>query len=244
MTTGTGQFVRGLAKSALPRPLLRLGRRVKRYLYGYGWTMPANLGPLPPGASPELELAHRAWQIAGGSEADQRCYYSLEFENFHLPGERPWHLRWALLRQAAAWPGSRVLELGCNLGLLATFAVQAGAADALGVDVGAPLLQANRLLQQAHGVSYGVLQLDFDDPRPWEEELSAFRPTLVTALSLLEWVADKERFLRFLGRFDTVLFEGHDSEVMERQRLERVGFTDIRLLGRSEHNRPVLLARR
>src|SRR5204862_5405323 len=81
MTTGTGQFVRGLAKSALPRPLLRLGRRVKRYLYGYGWTMPANLGPLPPGASPELELAHRAWQIAGGSEADQRCYYSLQFEN-------------------------------------------------------------------------------------------------------------------------------------------------------------------
>ena len=112
------------------------------------------------------------------------------------------------------------------------------------MDVGAPLLQANRLLKQAHGVSYGVLQLDFDDPRPWEEELSAFRPTLVTALSLLEWVADKERFLRFLGRFDTVLFEGHDSEVMERQRLGRVGFTDIRLLGRSEHNRPVLLARR
>ncbi len=244
MSTATGDLVRELAKTALPRPVLRLGRRVQRYLYGYGWRMPAKLAPLPPGASPELQLAHRAWQVAAGSEADQRCYYSLEFESFHLPGERPWHLRWALLRQAAAWPGSRVLELGCNLGLLATFAVRAGAEDALGVDVGAPLLQANRLLQQAHRVSYGVLQLDFDDRRPWEDALSAFRPTLVTALSVLEWVKDKERFLDFLGRFDTVLFEGHDSDAVERERLGRVGFTDITLLGRSEHNRPVLLARR
>jgi SAM-dependent methyltransferase len=242
--TAAAEFVRDLVKEVLPRPVFRLGRRVKRYLYGYGWRMPAPLAALPPGASPALQLAYRAWQIAGPAEVDQRCYYSLDFEGFHLPGERPWERRWAQLRQATAWRGSRVLELGCNLGLLGIFALRAGAEDALGVDFIAPLLEANRLVQQAYGVSYRTVQLDFDDARPWEEELSAFQPTLVTALSVLEWVKDKERFLDFLGRFDAVLFEGHDNAAVERQRLGRVGFTDIVLLARSEHNRPILLARR
>ena len=49
--------------------------------------------------------------------------------------------------------------------------------------------------------------------------------------------------MRFLARFDTVLYEGHDSERVERARLRRAGFTDITLAGRSERRRAVFVAR-
>ena len=99
-------------------------------------------------------------------------------------------------------------------------------------------------MQQAFGTHYRTVQCSFDDSRSWEEELAAFRPTVVTALSVLNWVAQKDRFMRFLGRFDKVLFEGHESEVIESRRLEAVGFNHVELLAKSERQRPVILAYR
>src|SRR5437773_7324167 len=146
----TTHVVKRTAKSIMPAAVLRFGRRLQRFLYGYGWRLPPPLGPLPPGASHELALAHRAWQTAAGAEANQVhiCYYSMQFEGFLLPGERPWEPRWQLLQRFVSVQGGRVLELGCNLGLLSTYALRAGAADAFGVDTDATLLEANRLLQQ------------------------------------------------------------------------------------------------
>jgi len=237
--------VKRTAKSIMPAAVLRLGRRLQRLFYGYGWRLPPALGRLPPGASPELALAHRAWQTAAGAEANQVhiCYYSMEFEGFLLPGERPWEPRWQLLQGVVSSKGARVLELGCNLGLLSTYALRNGAADAFGVDIDETLLQAHSLLQQAFRVSYRTKHLDFDDQVPWEEELTAFRPTIVTALSVLHWVRDVPRFLRFLQRFDVLLYEGHDRDPVERARLAQAGFGDISLVGRSERNRSVFLAR-
>ena len=240
------ELVKQTAKSVMPDALLRFGRRLQRFFYGYGWRMPPPLAPLPPDASRELTLAHRAWQTAAGAEANQVhiCYYSMQFEGFLLPGERPWEPRWQLLQRFVSPQGARVLELGCNLGLLSTYALRAGAADAFGVDTDATLLEANRLLQQAFRVSYSTRRLDFDDPVPWEEELAAFRPTIVTALSVFHWVRDSQRFLRFLSRFNVLLYEGHDRDQVERERLQGAGFNDVSLAGRSERNRSVFLARR
>jgi SAM-dependent methyltransferase len=242
----TPELVKQTAKSVMPPSLLRFGRRLQRFFYGYGWRMPPPLAPLPAGASRELALAHRAWQVAAGAEANQVhiCYYSMEFEGFHLPGERPWESRWRLLQRFVSTPGARVLELGCNLGLLSTYALRSGAVDALGVDTDATLLEANRLLQQAYRVSYSTRRLDFDDAGAWEDELAAFSPTIVTALSVFHWVRDSQRFLRFLSRFPVLLFEGHDSDTVERARLQDAGFNDVTLVGRSERNRSVFLAKR
>jgi len=240
------ELVKQTAKSVMPASLLRFGRRLQRFFYGYGWRMPPPLAPLPPQASPELARAHRAWQVAAGAEANQVhiCYYSMEFEGFHLPGERPWEPRWRLLQRSVSVEGARILELGCNLGLLSTFALRDGAAAALGVDIDATLLEANRLLQQAFRVSYPTRHLDFDDAAAWEDELAAFGPTIVTALSVFHWVRDSQRFLRFLSRFNVLLFEGHDSDAVELARLKEGGFNDVTLVGRSERNRSVFLARR
>jgi SAM-dependent methyltransferase len=244
--TDPTRFLIRLANETLPPPVLRFARRVQRYWYGYGWRKPPELAPLPLDASPQFALIHRAWQLATRSPANQvgLCYYSLSFEGVSLPGERAWERRWELLHRAVVWQGARVLDLGCNLGLLATSALLAGAEDALGVDNDPGLLAANQLVQRAFGVRYRTVQRDFNDPHPWENELAAFRPTVVVALSVLNWVGDQARFLRFLSRFGTVLFEGHDSDVAEQERLERAGWTEIALLGRSEHGRALFRARR
>jgi hypothetical protein len=242
---GPLERLRRTARAILPAPVVRVGRRLQRTLYGYGWTLPPRLQPLPPTASQELTLAHRAWQIATCAEANQLnlCYYSMEIDGFALPGERAWEHRWTLLRTLVEWRDARVLELGCNLGLLSASAMREGAAAALGVDSDPALLTANRVLQCALGVTCGTARIDFDDDTAWETELAAFRPTIVTALSVLHWVRDQDRLMRFLARFDTVLYEGHGSERVERARLQRAGFTDIVLAGRSERRRAVFVAR-
>ena len=66
----------------------------------------------------------------------------------------------------------------------------------------------------------------------------------MVALSVLHWVQDKERFLAFVGRFDEVIFEGHDSSRTERSRLRQAGFTEIDLVDTSERGRPILRARK
>jgi len=245
---GVVQFIKELLKSVLPKPMLRLAQGVRRRLgVGASAKIPP-LGTLPRGASRQLILLHRAWRMAADSDANAPgqgvSYYSMTLDGFLLPGERPWEDRWRLFKEAIVWPKARVLELGCNLGLLSTFAKLNGAEEALGVDADGDILEANRLVQQAFGTDYRTVQCSFDDSRLWEEELAAFRPTIVTALSVLNWVAQKDRFMRFLGRFDKVLFEGHDPEVIESRRLEAVGFTRVELLARSERQRPVILAYR
>jgi hypothetical protein len=57
-------------------------------------------------------------------------------------------------------------------------------------------------------------------------------------------VQDKARFLAFLGRFDEVIFEGHDSSRIERARLREAGFPEIELVDTSERGRPILRARK
>jgi hypothetical protein len=242
---GRAISVKGIAKRVMPGFLHPLIPRLQRYFAGCGWRIPPKLGPLPSDAGPELTLLYRAWELAARSEGNQLhiCYYSMAFDGFALPGERPWGPRWDLLSRTLSWKGARVLELGCNIGLLSTFAVRAGAADALAVDCDDMLLEANRMVQQAFHVNCPRIRCDFNQPNGWEEQLAAFKPTIVTALSVLHWVAEKERFLRFLGRFETVLYEGHDSEAVERRRLEWAGFKNIQFVGRHQYNRPVFVAR-
>jgi hypothetical protein len=84
---------------------------------------------------------------------------------------------------------------------------------------------------------------DFDE-QGWEDRLASFRPDVVTALSVVQWVADKDRFLQFLGRFPELLYEGHDPVDIERARLLGAGFDRVELIGESERSRPLLRATR
>jgi predicted Ser/Thr protein kinase len=242
-------FTRRLLKRALPPAAVAFARRVRHGADAFDYRTVPPIAALPVNASDRLKTLRAAWIAGGESDANSPgagvCYYALDVEGFRLPGERPWAPRWKDFSAAVDFRGARVMELGCNMGLLSTFALaEGGAAAAYGIDTDARILEANALVQQGFGVSYETRKLSFDDPHNWEAELSAFKPTIVTALSVLNWLRDKQRFVNFLGRFEQVLFEGHESAEVEATRLRSVGFRSVDLVTLSERGRPVLRARK
>jgi ubiquinone/menaquinone biosynthesis C-methylase UbiE len=172
------------------------------------------------------------------------AYYSLTIDGIYLPGERPWRPRWEQLRGATSLRGKRVLELGCNMALFSSFAIaEESAACAMAVDADARILKAAALVTRACNAQVELVCQDFDE-QGWEDRLASFRPDVVTALSVVQWVADKDRFLQFLGRFPELLYEGHDPVDIERARLLGAGFDRVELIGESERSRPLLRATR
>ena len=220
------------------------GRRLRR-----SRRQVATLAPLTADAGPELRTLHEAWRLAAAANAsspgDQVAYYQLTFQGIRFPGERPWQPRWDRLRRVTAYAERRVLELGCNMALLSIFALkEGGARAALAVDADPMILEAAAKVAAAFKAAPTFRQVDFDRDPGWEAELEAFQPDVVIALSVLHWVRDKARFLAFLGRFDEVIFEGHDSASAERRRLRQAGFAAVDLIDTSERGRPLLLARK
>jgi hypothetical protein len=241
----------GLFAPLRERLQARLSPRLVRALRGRR-LRPArtcSLPVLPAGASAPLQGLHEAWRIAAAASASSPgraiAYYELEIDGLRLPGERSWADRWRILRRVTTYASRRVLELGCNMALLSTFVLkEAGAAAALAVDRDPAILDAAERVAEAFGVQPELRRIDFDRDPDWENQLQAFAPDVVVALSVLHWVGDKARFLAFLGRFDEVIFEGHDSSRTERSRLRQFGFTEIELVDTSERGRPILRARK
>jgi len=204
---------------------------------------------LPNGASSQLKTLSHAWKIAQDSDANapgqHLAYYSLSLEGYYFPGERPWIDRWNMLRSITDYSGKRILELGCNMGLLSTFLLKdSDASSALAVDNDDKILDAVKLISMAFGVKPLLKVQDLDSPEDWETKLSDFKPDIVFTLNVLNWVQDKKRLLNFLGRFREVIFEGHDNLDIESKRLSDVGFKRINIVGISERGREVLHCRK
>ena len=200
-------------------------------------------------AGPRLRNLLKAWEAAQASDANSPgqylAYYSLALEGCHFPGERPWSDRWNMLRSITDYSGKRILELGCNMALLSTFLLKdSNAGSALAVDIDAKILEAAKLISTAFGVKVVLKVQNLDDADDWESQLIDFKPDIVFALNVLNWVQDKQRLLNFLGHFQEVIFEGHDSIDVESLRLRSVGFQHIDIVGISERGREVIHCRR
>lgn len=196
-------------------------------------------------ASLNANLLLEAWRIAQLSDASSPkqtlAYYSFAFEGFHFPGERPWGKRWQALQSITNFKNRRILELGCNMSLLSCFLIrEEKAAAVMGVDIDASILEAAKLVSSAFNVAPEYKQIDFDSPENWEDLLSGFNPDVVFALNVLNWVQCKSRFMDFLGRFEEVIFEGHDSFDIEKERFVQCGFSNVSLVCMTERNRPIL----
>lgn len=200
---------------------------------------------LPDNASPQLKTLLEAWKLAQASDASSPgiriAYYSFDYEGYHFPGERPWRERWSVLSSVSNYSGKRILELGCNMSLLSCHLLrEKGASQALAVDIDKKVLSAAEMTASALGVKPLYRQQNLDAPDDWESSLTAFRPDIVFALNVLNWVQDKQRLMNFLGRFNEVIFEGHDSFDTESARFRAVGFKQIKLVATSERNRDIL----
>lgn len=207
------------------------------------------LPDLPPDASSQLRTLREAWRLAQISNANAPgsglAYYTLTLEGYCFHGERPWIPRWNMLRSATDYSGKRILELGCNMGLLSTFLLkECDAKAALGVDVDARILDAAKLISTAFNVKLDLKVIDCDDAGDWDTTLIDFSPDIVFALNVLNWVKDKKRLLNFLGRFQEVIFEGHDNFAIESKRLNGIGFKEIDVVGVSERGREVIRCRK
>jgi hypothetical protein len=188
----------------------------------------------------------RAWRLAAESDSNapgyRIAYYSWTFNGTHYLGERPWAFRWDLLRRAVNFEGKRVLELGSNMAMASAYALLHGASEATAVDSDELILDAAALLGVTLGVPIRTIRMKFDASGAWEDALP--EADLAIAMSILEWVPDRVRVERYLGRFAEVVFEGHENAVIERERLTRIGFPHVTLVGESERRRPLFVARR
>lgn len=197
-------------------------------------------------ADPSLETLAEAWSIASLSKASAPGvdigYYSIDIGGVNFPGERPWILRWERIRKEVDFKGKRVLELGCNMGLLSIHAKLSGAAFCLGVDVDKEILMAADLASRAFETDVAHRHLDLADASPWEEELKGF--DIVSALSVLHWIENKDRLWSFISKHKEVLYEGHESEQEAEGNLKTAGFTRITRLGTTERNRQMFHASR
>lgn len=189
---------------------------------------------------PSLEALAEAWIIASLSNASSRSYYSLDISGINFPGDRPWVLRWEHIRQHVEWKGKRLLELGCNMGLLSTHAKLSGATFCLGVDSDKDILHAARLASRTFETDVEYRQQDLNDLAPWEDELKGF--DIVSCLSVLHWIKDKQRVWSFLSKHSEILYEGHESEQEAENNLRSAGFTRIIRIGKSERNRQLFYA--
>jgi len=233
------QYIKNQIKAILPASAHNIARRMLR-------KPPMNQLPLIT-ASHDLKAIQllRAWEIAQKSDASAPgaidAYYSVTSGAYTFPGERSWETRWEALSLISDYTGKRVLELGCNMSLLSCYLLLHKEAEAaLAVDVDFKILESARLVSSAFGVTPEYKQVDLDSSSNWEADLCEFAPDIVFALNVLNWVADKTRFLKFLGRFEEVIFEGHDSFEIEKSRFEEVGFSKIFLISLTERNRPLM----
>jgi len=189
----------------------------------------------------------KVWQGAEHSDANAPgvgvSYYSISFGDMVYAGERAWEPRWAAISSVVDFKGKRLLELGCNLSLLSCYAQHLGALEGgIAVDHDERIISAAKEMAVVAGAKLTHNNVDFDSEERWEDKLPVEKFDIVSALSVINWLKDKERFLKFLSQFPEILYEGHDSLTIEVGRLNSAGFYKIKLVSVSERGRTVLLA--
>jgi predicted Ser/Thr protein kinase len=197
-------------------------------------------------SSADLQALSAAWKLAQTATANAPgqfvAYYALTYRDCHFTGERPWYLRWEAIRRSVDFKDKSVLELGCNMGLLSTFAMLNGARSATGVDVDPTVVESAKLVATALQSGAIFKTTDLVTDVDWETDLGGH--DIVIAMSLVHWLPDQERVLRFLGKHSELIYEGHDSFEVETERLRSIGFQDVTTIARTERGRHVFLARR
>lgn len=196
-----------------------------------------------------VEQLERAWRLASRSDASSPgrniAYYRWLFGHIELPGERDWFSRWDLIYSGlrGVLPGARVLDLGCNLGLVATHCMLCGAEKVTGVDVYEDILDAARMLASAAGVEVDFVKGDLNSS-DFVDWLLGQEYDVVLALSVTHWIESRDQAARILTAAPMLLFEGHSPASEEADHLRELGFAKVELVGYSERLRAMYRASR
>lgn len=189
--------------------------------------------------TPDHKLLSKAWSIyTGGGHG--LPYYSLQADGKNYRGDRPWNLRWNILKDAVDYEGKRVLELGCNAALTSTFLkTYCGAESCMAVDMPIHRLKkkkmeklyvAAELIREAYDArDVTIKPVDLDEEN--YEEILGYEYDVIFCMSLLNWIKDKPRLMTYLSHFDHVIFEGHAKDLVEINRFAKHGFHNYEKLG-------------
>lgn len=187
------------------------------------------------------------WKIAARSNASSPgrniAYYRWMFGNVELPGERDWFVRWDIMYKALRqFPlkGASVLDLGCNLGLVAVHCMMYGAEHVIAVDVNDDVLEAGHRLARTAATNIDFLKGDLNS-FDFIDCILDREYNFVIALSVMHWLENQDGVLQVIAAADGVLFEGHDSSSVEMNLLRRLGFRKVQLIGYSERLRGLYL---
>jgi len=192
---------------------------------------------VPSNADPKLKALIDAWPCC------RTGYYTVDIAGVQLPGGRSWSERWGAIESATDYDNKTILELGCNQAILSTSLMKfCNAKQTIAVDIDKRALRTGNILADYYGVSPTFIRVDFDAQTAWEDMLTAYQPDIVTAMSVLNWVKDKDRFVAFLSRFDQLLYEGHRSVEVETDYLLKSGFAKVDIVESKPGRRAVLLA--
>ncbi len=200
-----------------------------------------------------LKKLAKAWDIAARSNASYPgkyiAYYSVDVDGRHFPGERLWTDIWAYIGNALSdacggdLKEKKILELGCNLGLVSIWAAQEGAI-CHGYECHSDILEACKLVADDFGVADRCSWSQVDFNRKTDTDNISDEFDVCTCLSLMNWVRNKENLIRLLSRQRAVIYEGHESDEIETGRLKIAGFSEIKKVAVSERSRSVFWARK
>lgn len=210
---------------------------------------------LSPKINEAIKNFEKIWEIGKKSNANAPehniCYYSWDFMGHHFDGERDWLTRWDPIYNNIKneLKGKKILELGCNLGLLSSYCIIHGAEKCIGVDCFQDILDAASLFAKTLNIdSCSFIKTDLNNPTEYKKFNNKF--DLVIALSVMNWVKNKKVLQDFLSKQQCILYEGHERVSKQKglldgtELLKSLGFNNIKTICKSERGRLIYLAKK
>ncbi len=175
-------------------------------------------------------------------------YYSLKIANKVLAGERPWDVRWNIIKAAGVdFNDKQILEVGCNMGLLSTFLlVDFKPRKVVGFDRDAIAVKCAQLIAEAFDVKPILHQLFLiqKNTQEWQKILG-FGYDVVFLLSVFKYFnpAVQLDFMTFLQKnsFPVLIYEGDKFLEKELTIFKNAGYTRQLFIGKSDRGRPMFV---
>lgn len=202
----------------------------------FGMAQNNDLFVIPP---QNMHLVEKAWGI--NTSGDKvTSYYSIHINDRMFPGIRPFELRWNMIKDVIDFSDKNILELGCCTALPSTLLKKyRNVARAVAVDMASHRLEAARLFARAFEVNVEFYKLHFGNDN--YEEFLGYDFDVVICMSILHWVQDKDRFMKYLSHFKNIIFEGHNGPSVEIEQFRKYGFENYKKLGVSDNGRTLFL---
>jgi hypothetical protein len=127
------------------------------------------------------------------------------------------------------------------LGLLSTHCALLGAGAACGVDKLERTLRLAKSVARCADVDVHFEHADLNE-QGCLEKLGVFRPDIVFALSVVHRLTDNKAVSKLLANARIVYYEGGGRTQDEISWLRCLGFSNVTVLGYTDHLRPLILA--